>query len=267
MQKIMLIGYGAMAQAVIQHLPAKRLGWIVARPHHHAAIQQRFGGQVAALTHPLACDGHPALVVECASQQAIADFATEILTQGWSLALISVGALANAALQQKLQQATRQPGQLQLLAGAVAGLEALRAARHGGLEQVSYQASKPPAAWRGSLAEQWLPLDQLSCAQTFFEGSAREAAQRFPANANVAASIALAGLGLDRTRVSLQADPGLQRNRHTIHAHGQFGDFTIQLNGNPLPGNPKTSLLAALSVVEACRQLWLDESQDIAKES
>ncbi|CAI1163488.1 aspartate dehydrogenase [Serratia grimesii] len=257
MKKIMMIGYGAMAREVLSRLPdGVSVGWIVARAAHHAAIDSAFGGQVQALTHPDQCTEQPDLVLECASQQAVAEFGEAVVTRGWPLAVISTGALADTALQQRLQQACRQhQGQLIVLSGAVAGMDGLASAREGGLDSVTYQACKSPASWRGSMAEQLIDLDAVSEAQVFFEGSAREAARLFPANANVAATIALNGLGMDATRVRLLVDPATRRNTHRLQVCGNFGEFQIELSGNPLASNPKTSTLAALSAVQACRRL------------
>ena len=77
----------------------------------------------------------------------------------------------------------------------------------------------------------------------------------FPANANVAATIALNGLGMDATRVRLQVDPATRRNTHRLQVCGDFGEFHIELSGTPLASNPKTSTLAALSAVQTCRRL------------
>ncbi|EPK7360487.1 aspartate dehydrogenase [Kluyvera ascorbata] len=255
MKKIMLIGYGAMAQAVIERLPPQvAIGWIVAREPHHAAIQAQFGEAVKALSSPLECLDAPDLVLECASQQAVAQYGEAVLARGWHLAVISTGALADSALEQRLQNAG---GQLTLLSGAVAGIDGLAAAKEGGLEHVTYQSRKSPASWRGSYAEQLIDLNAVSEAQVFFEGSAREAARLFPANANVAATVALGGVGMDETRVQLMVDPATQRNTHTIHVKGLFGEFHLELSGLPLASNPKTSTLAALSAVRACRELAL----------
>ena len=253
MKKIMLIGYGAMAQAVIERLPPQvAIGWIVAREPHHAAIHAQFGTTVEALTSPQECLDAPDLVLECASQQAVAQYGEAVLARGWHLAVISPGALADSALEQRLQNAG---GQLTLLSGAVAGIDGLAAAKEGGLEHVTYQSRKSPASWRGSYAEQLIDLNAVSEAQVFFEGSAREAARLFPANANVAATVALGGVGMDETRVQLMVDPATQRNTHTIHVKGLFGEFHLELSGLPLASNPKTSTLAALSAVRACREL------------
>ena len=169
MKKIMMIGYGAMAKEVIARLPeGVEVGWITARAAHHAAIAEAFGGRVQALTHPEQCLQRPDLVLECASQQAVAEFGEAVLQRGWPLALISTGALADATLQQRLQQVCRRHhGQLIVLSGAVAGMDGLASAREGGLESVTYQASKSPASWRGSPAEQLIDLDAVSEAQVF----------------------------------------------------------------------------------------------------
>ena len=248
MKKIMLIGFGAMAQAVIERLPAGvAIGWIVARASHHAAIRQQFGDAVVALTSPLECADVPDLVLECASQQAVAQYGEDILRRGWHLAVISTGALE--------QRSRSAGGKLTLLSGAVAGIDGLAAAKEGGLERVTYQSRKSPASWRGSYAEQLIDLNSVSVAQVFFEGSAREAARLFPANANVAATVALGGVGMDETRVQLMVDPATKRNTHTLHVEGVFGEFHLELSGLPLASNPKTSTLAALSAVRACREL------------
>ncbi|MGL4860131.1 MAG: aspartate dehydrogenase [Enterobacteriaceae bacterium] len=257
MKKVMLLGYGAMAHEVLQRIPAGvTVKWIVAREHHHPAIRDRFAHNVAPLTDPLQCEEKPDLVLECASQQAVAQYGEGVLERGWDLALISTGALADELLYQRLLNAAQRGGaQLQILSGAVAGMEGLQAAREGGLEQVIYRSTKSPASWRGSAAEQMIDLHKVESITTFFKGSAREAARLFPANANVAATIALQGIGMEVTQVELQVDPHSQRNTHTIWAQGSFGEMQIVLSGQPLASNPKTSTLAALSAVSACRRL------------
>lgn len=146
MKKVMLIGYGAMAQAVIERLPAGvAIGWIVARASHHPAIHDQFGNAVEALTSPMACAQTPDLVLECASQQAVAQYGEEILRRGWHLAIISTGALADSALEQRLLAAG---GKLTLLSGAVAGIDGLAAAKRAGLSAspISRAKARPAGA-------------------------------------------------------------------------------------------------------------------------
>jgi aspartate dehydrogenase len=83
---------------------------------------------------------------------------------------------------------------------------------------------------------------------TFFEGTAREAARDYPQNANVAATVALAGRGMDATRVRLVADPGIAYNLHEVSVRSSAAEFTIRLEGRPSPDNPKTSLTAGYSI-------------------
>lgn len=145
MKKVMLIGYGAMAQAVIERLPPQvRVEWIVARESHHAAICLQFGQAVTPLTDPLQCGGTPDLVLECASQQAVAQYGEAVLARGWHLAVISTGALADSELEQRLRQAG---GKLTLLAGAAAMPNSLSTSARSMKRKFSSKAA--PARRRG----------------------------------------------------------------------------------------------------------------------
>jgi aspartate dehydrogenase len=114
---------------------------------------------------------------------------------------------------------------------------------------VTHQIVKPPVAWKGTPADQLLDLATLTERTVFFTGTAREAAGLYPQNANATVVTALAGIGLDRTRVELVADPAFRSNGHRIMARGEFGRMDITLENNPLPTNPKSSELTALSLV------------------
>lgn len=180
------------------------------------------------------------IVVEVAGHAALAQYGAAALQQGSDLVIASIGALADETLWQSLQQAATR-AKILLPAGAVAGIDALAAARLGGLDSVRYSSRKPPA----SLSEA-LPPDRESIV---FEGNARDAALQFPKNANVAATIALAGIGFEKTEVRIIADPTLKQNVHVLEARGAFGSFSMTIAGRPLPGNPKSSNLTAMSVL------------------
>jgi aspartate dehydrogenase len=163
---------------------------------------------------------------------------------------VSIGALASTDLEQEIRQASEQGGSALILAsGAIGALDTLRSARIGELGSVRYIGRKPPNGWIGSPAEEHIDLNAMTSAQSHFEGSARAAALAYPKNANVAAAVALAGIGFDRTQVELIADPDVTENIHEIHAEGTFGAFSFRIAGKTLPDNPRTSALAAMSVI------------------
>lgn len=175
----------------------------------------------------------------------------DALRAGHDMTTLSLGAFADPALADALEAAARQGGaRLSLASGAIGGLDCLDAARVGGLRAVRYVGRKPPRGWMGSPAEDVLDLAAMTdTPAVHFSGSARDAATRYPKNANVAAAVALAGLGFDATDVELVADPSISRNMHEIHAEGAFGAFRFSIEGEALPGNPRSSSLAAMSAV------------------
>ena len=87
-----------------------------------------------------------------------------------------------------------------------------------------------------------------------FDGSAREAAKGFPANVNVAAALSLAGIGPDRTKIEIWADPALTRNMHRIDVESDSARFSMSIENIPSE-NPKTGLITALSVIACLRKL------------
>lgn len=194
----------------------------------------------------------PDIVVECAGHSAIEEHVLPALASGVPCLIASVGALSAPGLPERLEMAAREGHtQVQLLSGAIGAIDALAAARLGGLHRVCYRGRKPPFAWKGTPAERDFDLDALTAPTQVFEGSAREAAAQYPRNANVAATLALAGIGLDRTEVRLVADPEIHENVHHLDAEGAFGSLELTLRGRPLQANPRTSALTVYSVVRA----------------
>lgn len=189
----------------------------------------------------------PEVVVEAAGHDALHAHGAAVLRAGVDLFALSSGALADAALFDELASAAQTGGaRLRLLAGAIGGLDAIRAAAIGGIDRVTHTTRKPPRAL--------LPADDaamLSGERELYRGSAREGVRRFPENVNVAAAVSLAGLGLDRTELRVIADPHIQRNRHEVIVEGEFGRLEISIENVPSEENPRTGRIVAMSVVRA----------------
>ncbi len=259
--RLAVIGFGAIGQALARELAGDagvRLEQVIVSPSSRVAAQAAcaaFAPQARVeSTLDLGPGQCPDLVVECAGHEAVLAHVVPALRAGVPCAMASVGALHDADLLAWLEAAAREGGtRLQLVAGAIGAIDALAAARFGGLDEVAYVGRKPPLSWVGTPAEHAFDLARLTAAQVIFRGSAREAARQFPKNANVAATVSLAGLGLDRTQVELVADPAVVRNVHTVIARGAFGRFELQMENLPLAANPKTSALTVYSLVRAVR--------------
>ena len=252
MLKVGLIGFGAIAQYVAKSLPNidAQIAFVIVRPGREEAAKAALGADVVALTS--LGDARADVVVDCAGHAGLRENGAEILRAGVPLLTVSIGALADGVLYGELTEAARAGGtQLQLSTGAVGALDAIASAQIGRLEFVSYSGRKPPRGWRGSHAETVMDLDNPGTeATTHFEGSARDAALLYPKNANVAAAVALAGIGFDKTLVRLIADPNVAANIHEITARGDFGEMSFSILGKTLPDNTRTSALAAMSVVK-----------------
>lgn len=196
------------------------------------------------------------LVVESAGHEALRKYAVRSLSSGRDYLTVSVGALADDAVLSAVVEAARSSGRRVVVpSGAIAGLDAIAAAAVGGLDEVSITSRKPPQAWKGTAAEKMVDLDSVVEPMCVYEGAARDAAKLFPQNVNVQAALALAGIGMERTRSRVFADPTVQYNTHEIVARGSFGELRVSVSNIPSESNPKTGRITAMSVVKAIRNL------------
>jgi aspartate dehydrogenase len=253
MQTIAIIGCGAIGEAVAGYLADHDDIEIVAaivNPGSTSRALEVFGAGVEIANDFDDVSSRVSLAVDCAGHSALRQHGEAILASGIDLLTVSSGALANAELYKRLALAARRGGaQLRIATGAIGALDALSAGSVGTLTQVTYRGRKPPRGWRGSAAEAKLDLNALSEPVVHFTGSARNAALEYPKNANVAASVALAGIGFDETQVELIADPGVTRNVHEVVAEGDFGRLEFRIEGDSLPDNPRSSAITVMSVV------------------
>lgn len=193
-----------------------------------------------------ACD----LLVEAAGVAAVPSVAAAVLAAHKDLLVMSVGGLlAHPGLARQFQRACRR---LVFPSGALCGLDGLRAAKAlGRIHSVRLVTRKPPRGLAGAPYFRSHPvrLESLKTARAVFRGSARQAIKAFPANVNVAAAVALTGIGPDRTRVEVIADPACRRNVHLLEVRGEFGRLQTITENVPSRENPKTSALAAASAL------------------
>jgi len=193
------------------------------------------------------------LVIECANQKVVREGADFFISRGIDLLIMSMGALLHGSFFEDLAaQAEAKGVHIYIPSGAVGAIDALQAAKLRGLDEVSLTTRKPPRSL-GKI--DGVNLEELREPRVLFEGPAIEAVVKFPQNVNVAATISLAGLGPHKTLVRVVADPTIDQNIHEIRARGTFGSLEIRLANRPNPDNPKTSLLACLSVVSLLRRI------------
>lgn len=259
--RVGIIGFGSIAQDLVALLrstePTPSISVLV-RTGREDAARAALGAaglpEDAIVTGDLSAflATQPHVVAECASHGAVSSFGTKVLDAGSDLVIASVGALTDPALAEGLQRTAEAAGrQVIVPPGAIGGIDVLNAARLSGLTSVAYTGRKPPAAWAGTPAETAHDLASLSETTVIFEGSARDAATSYPKNANVAATLALAGLGMDATTVTLIADPSVGENIHEFAIASPAVEATVRLVGKPSPRNPKTSQTTALSIARA----------------
>lgn len=187
------------------------------------------------------------IVVEAANIEAVHHYLPKILDSKDAI-IISIGAFADEEFTAQIfEQAQKNERQIHLPAGAIGGLDLLQNANSlGEIEEVKITTIKPAHT---------LTDDVLIEEKTIFSGTAKEAIQKFPKNINVSIILSLTGLGVDRTKVEIIADPKAKKNQHRIYISGAFGTSTITVMNEPMKQNPKTSYLAALSVLGTLQRL------------
>lgn len=256
--RIAILGLGAIGRKLLASIQSSIL------PGARVAALVRAGSAVATEAVPgvdiftdtaALLRWKPDLAIECAGHEVVRTAAPQLLQAGVDVIIVSIGALGDAALREALAAAAR-TGKTRLItvSGAIGGLDALAAACGAGITSVRYTGRKPPLAWRGTPAERVCDLDAIREATLVFKGSAADSARLYPKNANVTAAVALAGVGFEKTAVRMLADPAVTNNVHELEVEGDFGRFAIRLENSALPGNPKTSWLAALSIESELRK-------------
>lgn len=197
------------------------------------------------------------VIIECASKDAVKEYGKKIIESKKDLIVLSVGAFSDKKYLVELQDLSNLNNTKILIpTGAIAGLDSIRSVKKY-LDSLSITTTKHPKSLAGApfFKRSKIKLDDINSETVLFEGNAFTAIELFPANVNVAVATALAGIGLEKTRVSIKADPLISVNKHEIVAKGNFGEIHIIVQNMPSPSNPKTSYLASLSAIECLRNL------------
>jgi aspartate dehydrogenase len=253
-----IAGLGAiglhLARALDAGVPGLRLAAVSAKDRKKAEANIA-GFRVKPLILPLAdlaaCD----IVVEAAPAAVFEEVASAAIEAGKIFIPASVGALLP---RMHLVERAKQTGaRIIVPTGALLGLDAVRAAAEGNVESVTIQTRKPPRGLAGApyLEQAGIDLDSIHEPTRIFQGNAYEAAKGFPANVNVAAALALAGIGPERTMVEVWADPTVTRNTHTIRVEAESARLTMTIENVPSEENPRTGKITPLSILACLRGL------------
>jgi aspartate dehydrogenase len=251
--RLALIGWGAIGKTVGRLLAESHIEIVAIAVRDTDTKRADLPAGATLISDPEELAGfQPDVVAEAAGRESVEPWGRAALEAGADFIVSSVSAFADPELLESMRQlAAANGGSVHIQPGALAGVEALSAARLMGINAVEHRMVKPPNAWRGTPAETLCDLEALSEATAFFSSTASEAASQFPKNANVAMTTALAGIGPEKTMITLVADPTATTNRHELKAHGAFGELDVTISNNPLPDNPKTSAMAALSLARS----------------
>jgi aspartate dehydrogenase len=193
------------------------------------------------------------IVIECAPGNLLRSIVAPFVASGKTAVVLSAGALLDH--EDLIELARQTGGQIVVPTGALIGLDAVTAAAVGKIHSVRMVTRKPILGLIGApyIVENDIDIERITEPLKIFDGTAREAARGFPANLNVAVALSLAGVGPDRTKLEIWADPAVTRNTHRIDVESDSSRFSMTIENIPSE-NPKTGLITALSVIAYLRK-------------
>lgn len=194
------------------------------------------------------------LVVEAVNSPNTKEIIKKIVSSKKNVLVMSVGKLLNA--KNVFNIAKKNNCTILIPSGAIAGLDAIKAAKPAGIKKISITSRKPPRGLVGNpyCIKKGIDLLKINNETLIFSGKVTEALKAFPQNINVAATIALAGDVEDILRIKIITSPKFKTNSHEIEMEGNFGKMITRTENVPCPDNPKTSYLAVLSGLQTLKQ-------------
>lgn len=253
---VAIAGFGAIGKVLAMRLsaglPGFELAVIGARdPEKTSREAEALLGRKVLVVPATELAGHAQILLEAVPTAAFRAVVEPALAAGTSVVTVSGAALLdNMDLG---DVAARHGSRLVLATGAIVGLDAIKAMALCQIESVRMITRKPPMSLASAkqVVEQGIDVMGLTAPLRLFEGSARDAARNFPANVNVAAAVALAGIGPDRTRIEIWADPGVDRNTHVVRVVADVASIEVSIANVPSPVNPGTGRITAPSMLAA----------------
>jgi aspartate dehydrogenase len=245
--RVGLIGYGAIGQDVTHLLAERNVTDIVlvCALIRHPALARPVGSPKIVTTVAALLAEKPDVVIEVATHEGLREHGPAILRAGVDLMLVCVGALADTDFMREILDAAQLSGaRIKVIPGAIGALDALVAASLGGLSKVIHTIRRSPETLL--VPEESV---RLTVAQEVFRGSARLAVLQFPQYLNVAAAVALAGMGFDQTEVRVLADPAVGNSLHEVQAEGAFGSLRCTIEHMPIRSHGRGARLVAMSIV------------------
>lgn len=268
-KKISIIGCGAIGSELAQHVDSNMaknvtlLSILDIRPENAEALKSKLSNNSPLLFNDFddfvksESFKEVELVIEAASQNAITSYLNQLISFKKDVLVMSVGAFANPAFFSEVSRNVESNDiNIYVPSGAIAGIDALKSVKNS-VSYVTLTTTKNPNSLKDSpfFKNNNFTVDSIKKRTLLFEGSAIEAVQNFPANVNVAALLGLAGIGVEKTKVNVIADPSIRINKHEIKVIGKFGELIVRVKNIPSSTNPKTSYLAILSVIECLRSI------------
>jgi len=233
--RVGLVGQGYLGSFVYQQLAARpELGLEVVFVHD--ADAKRLAGLPPGLAlHDLAdwAGRRPDLVVELAHPDVTRRHGMAFLQQADYMPF-SLTAFAEAGLDESLRRCAVEHGRrLFVPHGAVVGLDALDEGRPL-WERVTITMKKPLRSLDFSAAPHLGPSG-IQRQTVLYDGPVRGICPLFPRNVNTHAAVAMAGIGFDRTRSVLIADPALEASIIELEAAGSGVAVQVRRE-NPMKG-------------------------------
>jgi aspartate dehydrogenase len=256
---VAIAGLGAiglhLAKALDAGVEGLRLSAVAARDQAKARANLAGFRAPPALVGLAELAEHADIVVEAAPAAVFEAVANAAVERGRIFVPSSVGALLPRM--HLVERARATGARIVVPTGALLGLDAVRAAAEGEVTSVTIETRKPPRGLVGAphLERHGIDVLSITAPSRVFAGNAFDAAQGFPANVNVAAALALAGIGPERTTVEIWADPGVTRNTHTIRVEAAAARLTMTIENVPSEENPRTGRITPLSILACLRGL------------